>query len=100
MKHDARALTAAIAALALLCCGAPAGHAAPLTAKTLATLDRLSDPQVSPDGRFVAYDLRTVDYDAQQIQPFHLAARSFRQLGQGAAAGGPGRRCDEPALVA
>jgi dipeptidyl aminopeptidase/acylaminoacyl peptidase len=65
MKRDVRALTAAIAAMAL-CCGAPAGHAAPLTAKALATLDRLSDPRVSPDGRFVAYDLRTVDYEANK----------------------------------
>jgi dipeptidyl aminopeptidase/acylaminoacyl peptidase len=35
----------------------------PLTAKDLATLDRVSDPHVSPDGRYVVYDLRTVQYD-------------------------------------
>ena len=55
-------LTAATLTLTLWAggCGAIAG---PLTARTLVTLDRLSDPQVSPDGRTVAYDLRSVDYD-------------------------------------
>ena len=81
MIHDGRALTAAIAALVLCCC-ATAGRAAPLTARTLATLDRLSDPQVSPDGRFVAYDLRTVDYDANKsshsIWLLDLADRSAK----------------------
>ena len=46
--------------------GSACAIAAPLTAKTLVTLDRLSDPQVSPDGRTVAYDLRTVDFDANK----------------------------------
>jgi acylaminoacyl-peptidase len=41
-------------------------QAGPLTAKTLATLDRAGDPQVSPDGRYVVYDLRTTDYDANK----------------------------------
>jgi acylaminoacyl-peptidase len=35
----------------------------PLTAKDLATLDRVSDPRVSPDGHYAVYDLRTVRYD-------------------------------------
>jgi dipeptidyl aminopeptidase/acylaminoacyl peptidase len=43
-----------------------AAVAEPLSAKTLATLDRISDPQISPDGRYVVYDLRTVDYDANK----------------------------------
>ncbi len=34
----------------------------PFTAKDLATLDRVSNPKVSPDGRYAVYDLRTVDY--------------------------------------
>ncbi len=38
--------------------------AAPLSARDLASLDRLSDPQTSPDGRSVVYDLRTVDLPA------------------------------------
>ncbi|MBA3810692.1 MAG: S9 family peptidase [Caulobacteraceae bacterium] len=50
------------AAVSLLCAGG--ALARPFTARDLATLDRLSDPQVSPDGRFVAYDLRTADYEA------------------------------------
>jgi dipeptidyl aminopeptidase/acylaminoacyl peptidase len=42
------------------------GQTHPFSAKDLATLDRLSDPQVSPDGRYVAYDLRVVDYAANK----------------------------------
>ena len=40
--------------------------AAPFTAKMMATLDRIDDPRVSPDGRYALYDLRTVDYDANK----------------------------------
>jgi acylaminoacyl-peptidase len=54
---------------AALCCALPcvAGAGAladqrSFTAKDLATLDRVSDPHVSPDGRYVVYDVRTVDY--------------------------------------
>jgi dipeptidyl aminopeptidase/acylaminoacyl peptidase len=43
-----------------------AAPAAPFTAKLMATLDRLDDPRVSPDGRYALYDLRTVDYDANK----------------------------------
>ena len=38
----------------------------PFTAKDLATLDRVSNPKLSPDGRYVVYDLRTVDYDGNK----------------------------------
>src|SRR5579859_291496 len=38
----------------------------PFTAKDLATLDRVSNPKLSPDGRYVVYDLRTVDFDANK----------------------------------
>jgi acylaminoacyl-peptidase len=55
--------------IAALCCALPslAGAGAfaqdrPLTAKDLATLDRVSDPRVSPDGHYVVYDVRTVNY--------------------------------------
>jgi len=56
------------------------------TAKDLATLDRLSDPRLSPDGRLIVYDLRTVDLAANKSahalwiipakggQPYRLAA--------------------------
>jgi len=47
---------------------APAGwaQAAPFDARLMATLDRVSDPQVSPDGRHAVYDLRVVDYVANR----------------------------------
>ena len=62
MPYRPRALCAL--ALAFAAAFAVVAQARPLTAKDLATLDRLSDPQLSPDGKRVAYDLRTVDYDA------------------------------------
>jgi dipeptidyl aminopeptidase/acylaminoacyl peptidase len=34
----------------------------PLTAKQLESLDRIGDPQVSPDGQWAIFDLRTVDF--------------------------------------
>jgi dipeptidyl aminopeptidase/acylaminoacyl peptidase len=40
-----------------------AAQARPFTAKDLALLDRVSDPRVSPDARFVAYNLRSTDWD-------------------------------------
>jgi acylaminoacyl-peptidase len=60
----------------------------PFTAKDLATLDRVSNPKLSPDGRYIVYDLRTVDFDANKSahslwlidlskaghQPYRLAA--------------------------
>ncbi|WP_293482014.1 S9 family peptidase [Phenylobacterium sp.] len=39
-----------------------AAEARPLTARDLAMLDRVSDPQVSPDGRYVAYSVRSTDW--------------------------------------
>ena len=38
----------------------------PFTAEDLVTMARLSDPQVSPDGKSVAYVLRTTDLDANK----------------------------------
>jgi acylaminoacyl-peptidase len=38
----------------------------PFTAKDLAALDRVSNPKLSPDGHYVVYDLRTVDFDANK----------------------------------
>jgi dipeptidyl aminopeptidase/acylaminoacyl peptidase len=37
-------------------------EARPFTAKDLAMLDRVGDPQLSPDGRFLAYTLRATDW--------------------------------------
>jgi dipeptidyl aminopeptidase/acylaminoacyl peptidase len=38
----------------------------PFTAKDLVMLDRVSDPQVSPDGRSVAFTVRETDFDANK----------------------------------
>ncbi|MEP6968106.1 MAG: S9 family peptidase [Pseudomonadota bacterium] len=54
----------AFAALTLSLVATAPAQSRPFTARDLATLDRVSDPQISPDGRLVAYDLRTVDYAA------------------------------------
>src|ERR1700677_2380251 len=46
--------------------GTGAAHARPFTARDLATLERVSDPRVSPDGRLVAYSVRSTDWDANR----------------------------------
>lgn len=56
---------AAVAA-AFLAATTLSATAAPFTAKLMATLDRIDDPKVSPDGRYALYDLRTVDYAANK----------------------------------
>ena len=43
-----------------------AAEARPFTAKDMVTLERVSDPRVSPDGRWVVYSLRTMDYEANR----------------------------------
>jgi acylaminoacyl-peptidase len=62
MKISVRLLAAA--SLTLLFGGI--ADARPFTARDMVTLDRVSDPQVSPNGRWVLYDLRVVDYDANK----------------------------------
>jgi dipeptidyl aminopeptidase/acylaminoacyl peptidase len=58
---------ASIVALTLaLACGADRSLAAPFTSKDLNTLSRVADPQVSPDGRHVAYTLRETDLEANR----------------------------------
>jgi len=57
---------AAALAVAILAAAAPAAEQRPFTVQDLVTLDRVSDPAVSPDGRFVVYDLRTTDYAANK----------------------------------
>lgn len=55
---------AALAAAVLL---APTASAArPFTAKDLAMLDRLSDPQAAPDGKLIAYNVRSTDWEANR----------------------------------
>ena len=48
------------ATLLALCSTAPA---APFTARDLVMIERVSDPRISPDGRQVAYTLRTTDLE-------------------------------------
>jgi dipeptidyl aminopeptidase/acylaminoacyl peptidase len=60
-------LLTALTASALLAQSAPnASTAQPFTADDLVRLKRLSDPQVSPDGRYVAYALSETDMEADR----------------------------------
>ncbi|HEY9546202.1 MAG TPA: S9 family peptidase, partial [Solimonas sp.] len=58
-----------------------------LTALDLVNLKRVSDPRISPDGKSVAYTLRTTDYDANkgitQIWLLDLATQASRPLTSG-----------------
>jgi acylaminoacyl-peptidase len=51
---------AALAAGVMLLAGS--AHARPFTARDLALLDRVGDPQLSPDGRYLAYTVRATDW--------------------------------------
>jgi dipeptidyl aminopeptidase/acylaminoacyl peptidase len=62
MKTALRLLAAGAIAFTL----ASAADARPFTARDMVTLDRVSDPRVSPDGRYVIFAKRTVDYDANK----------------------------------
>ena len=54
-------------ALLLLAPGlARAAGAHPFSVKDMVMMERVSDPQVSPDGRWVVYSLRTTDWDANR----------------------------------
>ena len=55
---------AAIAAMAI-CAGASAAPH-PFDVHDLVMLDRVSDPQLSPDGKWLAYQLRETDYAANK----------------------------------
>src|SRR5689334_3574336 len=54
---------AALAGLVVSIFAATAVSAAPFTAKDMAMLDRASDPHVSPDGRYVAWNVRSTDWN-------------------------------------
>lgn len=71
-------LAVALAAAVLL---APAAASArPFTAKDLAMLDRLGDPQVSPDGKLVAYNVRSTDWEANRgVHALWVMERSAAQ---------------------
>lgn len=63
-------VAASVLALSVAVVGAAAAQAPAkadiFTAKDMASLDRLSDPHVSPDGRYVLYSVRTMDYPANR----------------------------------
>lgn len=61
-----RSLMLAAATLALSFGALTGAEARGFTAKDMVTLDRVSDPKVSPDGRYVLYAVRTMDYDANK----------------------------------
>ncbi|UXI67144.1 alpha/beta hydrolase family protein [Tahibacter amnicola] len=61
MKSLPVALTLAFAGVA-----SAAAAPRPFTVHDLVNLDRVSDPQVSPDGRYVAFQLRETDYQANK----------------------------------
>ncbi|MFM7432614.1 MAG: hypothetical protein ACKO3O_03875, partial [Gammaproteobacteria bacterium] len=63
---SSRSTTASGLALGILMIGAGTALAAPFTAQDLNTLARVSDPQVSPDGRYVVYTLRETDMEANR----------------------------------
>jgi acylaminoacyl-peptidase len=60
------AAACALGLVATLGLGVSPALSRPFTAKDLATLPRLGDPHISPDGRLVVYDLRTTDYTANK----------------------------------
>jgi dipeptidyl aminopeptidase/acylaminoacyl peptidase len=64
MKTMLRLIAAGVLALSI----SSAADARPFAAKDMVTLDRLSDPRVSPDGRFVLYSRRVADYDANKAK--------------------------------
>ncbi|HUR41307.1 MAG TPA: S9 family peptidase [Verrucomicrobiae bacterium] len=55
-----------IAACALLCCANVAAAPRPFTAQDLVGLERIADPRISPDGRYVAFQLREADVAANK----------------------------------
>ncbi|MGH8188628.1 MAG: S9 family peptidase, partial [Steroidobacteraceae bacterium] len=59
MRHSLLVLVSFVAALALP--GSAAAQRRALTAEDINALHQLSDPQVSPDGEWVAYEVRTTD---------------------------------------
>jgi acylaminoacyl-peptidase len=58
-----RACLLAASVLALAAVSTAQAATRPFTPKDMVTMERVTDPHVSADGRWVAYDLRTVDYD-------------------------------------
>ena len=66
------------AALALFGSAAFAADSKPFTPRDLVMLERVSDPRVSPDGRWVAYTLRQTDCEANKGVQAVVARRGQR----------------------
>jgi dipeptidyl aminopeptidase/acylaminoacyl peptidase len=56
-----RFLAASVAAIALISGTAPAALSRPFTQQDLVKLDRVGDPRISPDGKWVTYDLAVLN---------------------------------------
>src|ERR1700741_4052196 len=52
--------------LAVLAASAASAAPHPFDVHDLVMMERVSDPQISPDGKRVAYQLRETDYDGNQ----------------------------------
>ncbi|WP_043114368.1 alpha/beta hydrolase family protein [Solimonas soli] len=78
---------ALLATMSLSTVAAPSMKPQPITARDLVMLERVSDPRLSPDGKQLAYTLRTTDYEANkgitQIWLMDLATRQARALTSG-----------------
>lgn len=68
MRHTARLLGWAFAAALAVGWGSSSAQAdpRPFTARDMAMQDRISDPRLSPDGRFLAWDVRSTDRAANK----------------------------------
>ena len=59
-------LRKSLLALSLLCTASGALEARPFTSRDLVTLERVSEPRLSPDGKRLVYVQRSVDYAANK----------------------------------
>jgi len=66
MKLHAVLRSGVLAAALVVAAGSAVAATRALTAKDLVTLDRVLNPKLSSDGRYVVYDLRTTDYDGNK----------------------------------
>ena len=90
MISPLRRLAVAAVAAPMLMMAAASADARPFTARDLVTFERISDPQLSPDGRWVVYALRQTDYAANKgvnslwiidLKAPHAQPRSWRRPG-------------------
>ena len=49
-----------------VCASAPAGQTHPFSVHDMLAMDRISDPQISPDGRWIVFVLRKTDLEANR----------------------------------